>query len=244
MIGIIGYGMVGKAVEYGFSKVQIVISDPAYNSLTVRDLAELNPEAIFVCVPTPTDDSNYSNLISVLDELQIYYSGLVIVKSTVPPSYLEKFDIVFNPEFLSRATSLDDFVNPQYLILAGTKAKEAEELYNKYSTVKTEHTFIVDIPTAALIKYTMNCFYALKITYMNSIYDIANQVGADYNTMTTILSKHPWMGSHHFQVPGPDGQRGFGGPCLPKDTEAMIKEFDFKLLADIASLNIKYRNHK
>lgn len=241
MIGIIGYGMVGKAVEHGFSKVPVIISDPAYNSVSVTDLAKLNPLAVFVCVPTPTDDSDYSILTSVLEQLTSHYTGLVIVKSTVPPKYLEKFDVVFNPEFLSRATALNDFVNPPMLILGGARAAQVKELYDKYSTVTTEHTFLVDIPTAALVKYTMNCFYALKVTYMNSIYDIAYQVGADYNVMTTILSKHPWMGTHHFQVPGPDGQRGFGGPCLPKDTAAMAQQFDFELLTKVLELNNGFR---
>jgi UDP-glucose 6-dehydrogenase len=49
------------------------------------------------------------------------------------------------------------------------------------------------------------------------------------------------MGSHHFEVPGPDGQRGFGGPCLPKDAEALSKKFDMKLLNTVLELNGQYR---
>ena len=52
------------------------------------------------------------------------------------------------------------------------------------------------------------------------------------------------MGTHHFDVPGPDGQRGFGGPCLPKDTEALVKHFDNKLLAKVLELNTIYRDKK
>jgi len=242
MIGIIGYGMVGKAVDYGFSKTTSMISDPAYNSNTVEDVVKAAPEAIFVCVPTPTDDSNYSVLIDTLERIkQSNYKGLTIVKSTVPAKYLEPFDVVFNPEFLSRATSFYDFVRPSMLILAGPRAQEAKKLYDKYSLVETEHVFLVDVATASMIKYTMNCFYALKVTYMNAIYDIAAETGADYNVMINALSKDLRMGSHHFQVPGPDGERGFGGPCLPKDTEAMVKEFDVELLAKVLELNKKYR---
>jgi len=242
MIGIIGYGMVGRAVAYGFSKTSHIISDPAINTVTIKDVIDTDPEAVFVCVPTPTDDSNYAILKSVLDEIKsLNYQGLVIVKSTVLPKYLEEYDIVFNPEFLSRATSLQDFVEPPMLILGGDRAVEAKTLYDKYSTVETEHVFLVDVASAALTKYAMNCFYALKVTYMNSIKDVADSTGADYQKMTEMLSKHPWMGSHHFQVPGPDGARGFGGPCLPKDTEALVKEYNVELLGKVLELNEKYR---
>jgi UDP-glucose 6-dehydrogenase len=66
-------------------------------------------------------------------------------------------------------------------------------------------------------------------------------VGADWQQVNTILRNHPWMGTHHFDVPGPDGSRGFGGPCLPKDTEALVKEFDVELLKKVLEINGTYR---
>ena len=243
MIGIIGYGMVGQAVEYGFSKTSVFVCDPKYNHVTVKGLCLLNPEAIFVCVPTPTDDTNYSLVTSVLNEIfEMNYQGIVIVKSTILPQYLEKYDIVYNPEFLSRSTSKEDFVNPHLLILSGKKSQQALELYKKYSTVDTENTVVTDINTASFIKYTMNSFYATKVIFMNSMYEVAKKMGVDYNEAITILSKHPWMGTNHFRVPGPDGKRGFGGPCLPKDTECLVKNYDVELLKKVLELNQYYRN--
>jgi nucleotide sugar dehydrogenase len=243
MIGIIGYGMVGQAVEYGFSKTKVFVCDPKYNHVTVKGLCLLNPEAIFVCVPTPTDDTNYSLVTSVLNEIfEMNYQGIVIVKSTILPQYLEKYDIVYNPEFLSRSTSKEDFVNPHLLILSGKKSQQALELYKKYSTVDTENTVVTDINTASFIKYTMNSFYATKVIFMNSMYEVAKKMGVDYNEAITILSKHPWMGTNHFRVPGPDGKRGFGGPCLPKDTECLVKNYDVELLKKVLELNQYYRN--
>jgi nucleotide sugar dehydrogenase len=245
MIGIIGYGMVGQAVEYGFSKTKVFVCDPKYNHVTVKGLCLLNPEAIFVCVPTPTDDTNYSLVTSVLNEIfEMNYQGIVIVKSTILPQYLEKYDIVYNPEFLSRSTSKEDFVNPHLLILSGKKSQQALELYKKYSTVDTENTVVTDINTASFIKYTMNSFYATKVIFMNSMYEVAKKMGVDYNEAITILSKHPWMGTNHFRVPGPDGKRGFGGPCLPKDTECLVKNYDVELLKKVLDLNQYYRNVK
>jgi UDPglucose 6-dehydrogenase len=90
----------------------------------------------------------------------------------------------------------------------------------------------------------MNSFYALKVTFMNQMFDVAQEVGVDWNNVANILSEHPWMGSHHFQVPGPDGQRGFGGPCLPKDTKALASAYELPLLNTVIELNNKYRNNK
>jgi UDPglucose 6-dehydrogenase len=243
MIGIIGYGMVGKAVEHGFSKTTCIISDPKYNTTTIKEVVDANPTAIFVCVPTPTDGSNYAILKRVLTEVKsANYTGITVVKSTILPHYLEVFDVVYNPEFLSRATSLQDFVSPPMVLIGGRRANELLDVYKQYSTVDLSKVFITDIPTASMVKYTMNSFYALKVTFMNQMFDVAQGIGVDWDNAAMILAEHPWMGSHHFQVPGPDGKRGFGGPCLPKDTEAMVNNYDISILQEVLKLNKKYRN--
>jgi UDPglucose 6-dehydrogenase len=248
MIGIIGFGMVGKAVAYGFDRVDQMIVDPAYNSNTIKDLCDNNPEVIFVCVPTPTDDTNYGTLKGVLLELLLLnYAGIVVVKSTVLPEHLVGFDVVYNPEFLSRATSNNDFINPPMVIIGCddlNKAYRVADIYRKYSKVNMDCIKFMDLKTACLTKYTMNSFYALKVTYMNAIYDIANNTGADYKVLVDALKMQPWMGTHHFDVPGPDGDRGFGGPCLPKDTQAFTNRFGIKLLDTALELNSLYRTKK
>ena len=244
MIGIIGYGMVGKAVEYGFPNTRVVVSDPAYNTVTIKDVCASGAEAIFVCVPTPTDDTNYELLRSVLTDIRdCNYSGITVLKSTVLPHHVELFDIVYNPEFLSRATSFNDFVNPEVLIIGGDSdsCKALLNIYEKYSIVKPKNVFLTDVKTASMAKYTMNSFYATKVTFMNEMYEVAQWVGVNWNELTDILKAQPWMGTHHFAVPGPDGKRGFGGPCLPKDTEALVKEFDVKLLKSVLERNKEFR---
>lgn len=243
MIGIIGYGMVGKAVSNGFSKTSKLISDPAVNDLTVEYMCSKEVDAIFVCVPTPTDDTNYKTLTEVLDRIfATGYSGLVVVKSTVLPQYLENYDVLYNPEFLSRATANEDFVNPPMVIIGGNKGNELLKLYEEYSTVNLSRVFLTDIKTASMAKYCMNSFYATKVTFMNQMYDVAQRIGVNWDDIASILKVHPWMGTHHFQVPGPDGERGFGGPCLPKDTAALVKEFDVELLKKVLELNDQYRS--
>jgi nucleotide sugar dehydrogenase len=240
MIGIIGYGMVGKAIEFGFPNTTHIISDPIYNDITVSDVCKKNPDAIFVAVPTPSDDSNYSILKEILREISdLEYRGLTVVKSTILPHHLIPYDVIYNPEFLSRATSFDDFVNPPMVIIGGERAEELLSLYNKYSTVNTDKHYITSIEVASMCKYMMNSFYAMKITFMNEMFDV---VGDDWDEIVDILSSHPWMGTHHFAVPGPDGERGFGGPCLPKDTKALVDEYDIKILDKVMELNNGYRH--
>jgi UDPglucose 6-dehydrogenase len=245
MIGIIGYGMVGKAVKAGFTKTPTIYSDPKYNAVSIEFLCDQKPEVIFVCVPTPTDGSDYSILRSVLDKIKLSkFEGLTVVKSTALPHVLEDYDIVYNPEFLSRATAFDDFVNPPFILIGsndGHKSHRLLEVYEKYSIVNLNNVRFCDIKTACLAKYTMNSFYATKLTFMNQIYDVAHELGVNWDDLKDILKQQPWMGTHHFDIPGPDGSRGFGGPCLPKDTEILAKTFNLELLNTVLELNRKYR---
>ncbi len=243
MIGIIGFGMVGKAVEFGFRKCQAIIHDPNYKkSVSIKEMVERKPEAIFVCVPTPNDGSKFSIVRQVLQELKdLNYTGVVAVKSTVLPQYIEEFDIVYNPEFLSRATANTDFVNPPIIIVGGDRNRELLEVYAKYSIVLCENVYVTNVKTAAFIKYTLNSFYATKVTFMNQMHDVATQIGVDWADVRDVLRSHPWVGPQHCQVPGPDGERGFGGPCLPKDTETIAEEYDVELLKTVLEINKKYR---
>ena len=241
MIGIIGYGMVGKAVEYGFSKTESIVSDPKYNKTTIADVCSASPDAIFVAVPTPRDDMRYSILTGVLDKIvEQNYKGLVVVKSTILAKYIVDYDIVYNPEFLTERTSMEDFINPNMLVIGGDKAQELLDLYNEYSIVDTSNTFLTTINSASYIKYMKNSFYAMKVTYMNEMYDVVGE--EDWNEVTNVLSKDPWMGSHHFQVPGPDGKRGWGGNCFPKDVNALVSEFNIEILKRVEIINRRHRH--
>ena len=242
MIGIVGYGFVGKAVEYGFKGTECVIVDPKYTTTNIEQLCSLNPEAIFVCVPTLNEDTNYSILIGVLNEIRsCSYEGMVVVKSTILPQYINDYDVIYNPEFLSRDTAFDDFINPHLLVIGGNRSEDLLNLYKNKSIVNPKNVFITDIKTASLVKYTLNTFFATKVTFMNQIRDVSEKMNVDYDGLKNIISKHPWVGSHHLDVPGNDGLRGFGGPCLPKDTEAFSKHFDIDILNCVLEINKKYR---
>ncbi len=244
MIGIIGYGFVGKAVEYGFRNQNCFISDPKYNDVTIKDLCSLNLKVIFVCVPTPIEDENFNILKNVLDELKVNNcKTLVVVKSTVLFNHLEEYDVVYNPEFLSRNTAFEDFVNPPFLLIGGDKNKSQTllEIYQKYSEVKSEDFFLTDIKTASIVKYTINSFAAMKVTFMNEIFNLCEKININYSELINILSIHPFIGKNHLMVPGPDGLKGFGGPCLPKDTFKFSNNFNLELLKKVLELNERHR---
>jgi UDPglucose 6-dehydrogenase len=81
---------------------------------------------------------------------------------------------------------------------------------------------VTDAVTAELAKYATNAFLALKVTFANQMADACSELGVDYAAFAQVLALDPRIGASHLAVPGHDGQRGFGGPCLPKDLAALL----------------------
>jgi len=260
-IGIVGYGFVGKAVDFGFTNsVEKYIVDPAYTSLTVNEMRDFNLDVIFVSVPTPMgDDGSIDSSIieSVLNDISKYdYDPVVIIKSTVTPDVLRKLDamcnrLVYNPEFLTERTAKHDFVNAHALVLGG-KQKDVEfckKLYEDHSICNPCPVFTTDIYTASLVKYAMNSFLATKVLFFNQFKQIfdGTDPNCSWDYFTKILSADPRIGMTHMQVPGPDGREGFGGACFPKDTSAILhysKKINepFTLLQEAIKKNSEIRN--
>jgi len=248
-IGIVGYGMVGKALHGALLDPRdAIIVDPKYTECPLAVAAAASP-ALFICLPTD-DGDEFKTLRATLDELvQLEYTGVVIVKSTCLPGVLDPYEdaLVLShvPEFLSRATALIDMVHPQVLVIGGraTPVALTQDILSHQTNVEPGGpTIRTDLRTAAMIKYMYNSFYAMKVTFFNQIKDACAAAGADYDTVARAARAHPWVGTGHTVVPGPDGERGFGGPCLPKDTKALAVAFDLKLLDTVLTLNEEYRN--
>lgn len=236
-LGIIGAGFVGSAVINGFNRnVEQYIVDPKINSNTIGGLVDYNPSITFVCVPTPEKDNGDvdTNIIyDVLAELDKHnYKGITVIKSTVTPQHLTAFKkhfglkLVYNPEFLTEANSHNDFLNPHMQVLGGKwrDCDTVEKAYARHSSVKVVPTFKVDIVTASLIKYTINSWLSVKVTFFNELHDLFQASGAmpSWDQFTEMLSNDPRMGKSHMKVPGPDGRYGYGGHCFPKDTKALL----------------------
>lgn len=264
-IGIVGRGFVGGAVSNGFNtnRVQQHIVDPRFSDLKLEDLIHLNPTVIFICLPTPSrmeenergkKGSVNADLIeatlNVLNDAK--YNGITIIKSTVSPSILELFQqtftnltIVYNPEFLTEANANNDFINPPFQILGGSwdACTKVEQMYTKYSLVKPVPTFKIDIKAASLLKYTINSWLSTKVVFFNELYKLYNTYSMEtsWKEFIGILQHEPRVGASHMNVPGPDGQFGFGGNCFPKDTKAFVEESKngsmLQLLEKVIELN-------
>ena len=236
-MGIIGVGFVGGSVAHGFDRnVDPIIVDPKVSDFSIDDLVARDPTLIFVCVPTPSasngevDVSIADGVLKELDEN--HFEGVVVIKSTIVPNHLTRFKeqydlrIVYNPEFLTEANAHWDFCNPPMQILGGdwNDCEVVERAYVHHSSVRVVPTFKTDIATASLLKYTINSWLATKVMFMNEMKDLfdASDTESSWEQFTDMLSRDVRIGNSHMQVPGPDGSKGFGGHCFPKDTKGLL----------------------
>jgi len=239
-IGIIGNGFVGSAILHGFtlhvSDIMIHDKDPKRSTHSMKDLV-YGSDVIFVCVPTPMFESGECDLSiveSVVDELSIYNvicKKVVVIKSTVVPGtveYLaEKYlgmNFVFNPEFLTERKARLDFINTARIVLGSNKSSALDRVEDLYR-MRFPHTPIIktDFGTAQLIKYMANCFFATKVSFMNEMYQVCEKINGDWDKALEGFITDGRIGNSHIDVPGHDGDLGFGGKCFPKDLNAMIK---------------------
>ena len=233
-IGIIGYGFVGKATEEGFKKnTNIFIVDPKIGT-SISELKKFNPEFIFICVPTPMDDNgkqNNSILDSVFSEIEKtdFPSATLVLKSTVLPNKTEQLEkrfnnLVYNPEFLREKFANEDFKNSKFIILGGQKenCEKVKSLYEENSSCHSDKFIFTNSKKASFAKYIINTFLALKVGYFNEVYELLNGNQSDWAELIEILKLDSRIGDSHMDVPGPDGRKGFGGACFPKDTSAFL----------------------
>lgn len=255
-IAIIGHGFVGKAVSFGFNsnKIEKIIIDPKYGS-KIEDLSKEKIDVSFICLPTPMNEDG--SIDSTIVENCISYmknnvSGLIIIKSTITPTILEKIidkeissRIVYNPEFLKEKSANEDFVNPVMHVFGGDirATKRAEKIYNDYSLCKQCPVYHMSAVEASLVKYGVNTFLASKVVWFNQFYDVVQKFGGNYGLITKSITTDKRVGFSHTTVPGFDNKRGFGGACFPKDCAAFLRASgnEFSLLNEVVRINNSYR---
>lgn len=190
---------------------------------------------VFICVGTPQDDSGAADLKYVraaAENMAPYLSpgAVVICKSTVPVGTNRKvaewirsksdvkFHIASNPEFLKEGAAIDDFTKPDRVVVGVDDAEAADLLQEIYKPfLRTEKPFIiVGIESAEMTKYAANCMLATKISFINEMANICEQVGADINEVRKGIGHDARIG-FSFLFPGV----GYGGSCFPKDVRAL-----------------------
>lgn len=236
-IGIIGFGFVGKAVVHGFClHADLKIYDKFQDGLNTLEETVNNSDIIFVCVPTPMMDDGSQDLSAIHDVMEninkiTNKKKIIIIKSTVIPGTTRRLankyknhSFVFNPEFLTERSAKLDFINTSRIVLGGSNGFALDSVEKMYR-VRFTHTpiFKTSWEGAELVKYMNNCFFALKISYLNEIYEICDKIGLNYNELKDMFLADQRIGNSHCDVPGHDGQKGFGGKCFPKDVNALVK---------------------
>ena len=239
-VGIIGGGFVGGAhanVLRHYCDVKVYDVDPTRSSHSFRDVA--HKDVLFVCLPTPMRKDgrvDRSLVESALDAVRSESTAkAVILKSTLPPGDLlllhEKFlgceiSFIFSPEFLTERSAEYDLQQSGRFIFgensassAGVEAVEALFDHRWFGVPR----YWTSLESASLVKYMTNVFFATKVALMNEFDALLRSYGAERKRTLDLFMLDPRIGRSHFQVPGHDGKRGFGGSCFLKDMNGFLR---------------------
>ena len=270
-LGIVGQGFVGLALKAGFEKhYKIETYDKFIESKSTCDLADMvaECEVIFVCVPTPMNlnGSCHTDIVEdVVKEINkwsyAYWGNIdrkptIVIKSTVSPGTTERLhkkyksvDVIFNPEFLTEATFIEDFKNQNRIILGGIR-RGTNKLRQVYSKVFPSTTIVkTGAKYAEMVKYFTNCFLSTKVSFANEMKQICDRLDIDYDKVVEYATYDERLDKSHWAVPGPDGDYGFGGHCLPKDLNALISvayhlKLEPTILNAVNKLNLLVRKNR
>ncbi len=235
----------------GLLKGEIPFYEPNLDRLVLKNVEEgrlsfttklaegmKDAQIILIAVQTPMSESGEADLQYVMNvgkeigELMTEYK-VIVTKSTVPVGTARKlekvireaqkqpvpFDLASNPEFLREGSSIEDFMRPDRVVI-GVETDRSEEILREiYRPLFLLDTPIVrtNIETAELIKYASNSFLAVKISFINEMAKLAEKVGADISDVAKSMGLDKRIGPKFLHA-----GLGFGGSCLPKDTNAIV----------------------
>ena len=205
------------------------------------DIAEFvqSADIVFIAVGTPSRRGDgHSDLRFVFAAVQqvaphLRRGAVVVTKSTVPVGTGRRiedilremrpdidFDVASNPEFLREGAAIDDFLNPERVIVGANSEHARDQLARLYRPIylKEKPILFTSLETAELTKYAANVFLAMKVTFINEMADLCEKVGADVEDIARGIGLDSRIGRKFLQ-PGP----GFGGSCFPKDTLALVR---------------------
>tara|TARA_R110002074_G_scaffold402247_1_gene605688 strand:- start:262096 stop:263400 length:1305 start_codon:yes stop_codon:yes gene_type:complete len=209
--------------------------------LFTNDIDECISESdlVFVAVGTPTrrgdGHADLSYVYQAVQDIAPHLTGYTVIvdKSTVPVGTARNvkrliaetnpdadFDVASNPEFLREGAAITDFMRPDRVVI-GVENERAEkvlrELYRPINLIEAP-IFSTDLESAELIKYASNAFLATKISFINEMSVLCEQVGADVHAVAKGMGLDGRIG-RKFLHAGP----GYGGSCFPKDTQALSR---------------------
>jgi UDPglucose 6-dehydrogenase len=207
-----------------------------------------NAQLLFVCVDTPptySGDADLSRVEAVIAELGDSKEHALVMKSTVPVGTgrsirrsREEIGYVSNPEFLKEGSALADFMHPDRVVVGANAGSEqyADRVEALYAPLGAE-VVRTDVASAEMIKLASNAFLATKISFINEIANVSEELGADVREVSRGMGLDDRIGPKFLQA-----GVGFGGSCFPKDVQALKQlagntGYHFQLLTAVVEVN-------
>jgi len=192
-------------------------------------------EVVFIAVGTPPLSDGSVNLEYVRSAAESIGKAMndykvIINKSTVPIGtgdtvsriistyYKGEFDVVSNPEFLREGSAVEDFMNPDRIVIGNGGEKGKKMMLELYKSLPGER-IITNIKTAEMIKYASNAYLSTSISFINMLANICEKVGADVTEVAQGMKLDKRIGKYAFL----DAGIGYGGSCFPKDVKGLIQ---------------------
>jgi len=216
---IVGHGFVGTATEYLFkkTKAEIHIHDTVKGSTGFCD--EDMFDYIFLCVPTPTGEDGKLDISILTDAYEQWnWRGQIVIRSTIGPDQVDSFpNAIMMPEFLREKHWKEDVDDPVIPIIT-SDYKFTDKLQD---LLPNKCCWYLRPKEAMMYKLSRNTILAMRVALANSLKEICDAQGIDWNTLAFMFQGEAALGYSHWQVPGHDDKPGFGGKCLPKDLTHM-----------------------
>ena len=210
-----------------------------------------------------TGEIDYSDIHNSMDQLieELMKLGrnpqdiLIVIRSTAVSGATDKlaykypFRFAFNPEFLREKHAVEDMKNTDRVVVGANDEKSINQLHGVYKPLFPNAKYsIVTRKEAEMIKYAANVTLASQVAIANEIFQVCNAVGVNYDVVKDSILLDKRIGNN-IDVPGPDGDFGFGGKCFPKDLKALIRlaqehEYDPYLLQEVWRTNERVRKNK
>ncbi len=220
----------------------------------------------FIAVGTPPDENGSADLQHVMkaaESIAQYMQKPIVVvnKSTVPvgtadrvKSVIQKtlakrniklaFSVVSNPEFLKEGAAIEDFMRPDRIIIGATDEQDINRMKSLYAPFNRHHNRIItmDVRSAELSKYAANCMLATRVSFMNELANLADELGADIENVRMGIGSDPRIG-YDFIYAG----CGYGGSCFPKDVKALASTaaqlgINMQMLKAAENINMKQKH--
>jgi UDPglucose 6-dehydrogenase len=244
-VGIIGCGVIGGALKRWISEhnpeCNLLISDPAKGFTDDISIADI----FFISIHIPTELDNTQNLDPLREIIKRFPDKPIFIRTTIIPGTTDllkkelKKNIVFMPEFLTERTAYEDFCSQPMVFCGEVDLLKIIFIEKKYITMSSIE--------AEIAKYSHNVFGALKVTYFNGIYTLAEEFKCSYEKIKEGFLLSGYINDAHTMVPGSDGKFGYGGKCFPKDVDAFAKLTDGTCLGELIKLigtqNEQYRKN-